>query len=90
MNLPSKFIHFIESLYNNSSLVAKWNIIDTEEIKVHKGLHQGCPLSPALFLLYINDVVNYYVNNEECQKMKIFEGNSQVSCNCSIVQEFLK
>ena len=62
MNLPSKFIHFIESLYNNSSLVAKRNIIDTEEIQVHKGLHQGCPLSPALFLLYINDVVNYLKN----------------------------
>ena len=75
MNLPSKFIHFIERLYNNSSLVAKRNIIDTEEIQVHKGLHQGCPLSPVLFLLYTNDVVNYYVNDKECQKMSIFESN---------------
>ena len=72
MNLPSKLIHFIERLYNNSSLVAKRNIIDTEEIQVHKGLHQGCPLSPVLFLLYINDIVNYYVNNEECQKNEHF------------------
>ena len=59
MNLPPKFIHFIESLYSNSTLVAKWNIIDTEEIQVHKGLHQGCPLSPALFLLYINGDLSY-------------------------------
>lgn len=58
LGMDNATIHYINKLYSNSTVALKWNGIDNQTISVKKGLRQGCPLSPILFLLYINHIVN--------------------------------
>ena len=53
LGMDNATIHYINKLYSNSTVALKWNGIDNQTISVKKGLRQGCPLSPILFLLYI-------------------------------------
>jgi hypothetical protein len=56
MGVPREFIDMIASVYNHS--VARVRLANgevTAEIGVGRGVRQGCPLSPILFDMYIND-----------------------------------
>jgi len=57
MGVPKKLLKFIQSMYASSSMQVKLpNSTRSSAWKVSKGLRQGCPLSPLLFSIFINDI----------------------------------
>lgn len=57
-NINPYIINFIKKLYKNSKACIRINSHFTEFFPMEKGVRQGCPLSPTLFNLFINDFLD--------------------------------
>ena len=62
--IPEHLSSAIRSLYDDSRIVIKTPNTISEEVKINKGLRQGCSLSPTLFNIYIK-VVNIWMGEVE-------------------------
>ena len=58
VNIKGQFLKLIESLCRQSCCAVKIGKFRTEFMLCKTGVRQGCPLSPILFNLYINDLLN--------------------------------
>ena len=58
VNIKGKFLTLIQSLYKKSTCAVKVNNCRTDFFSCRKSLRQECPLSPILFDLYINGLLN--------------------------------
>jgi len=56
LGIRGKSLQFIRNLYLSSKACVKLNSQLSNSFNVKKGVRQGCPLSPILFNLFINDV----------------------------------
>ena len=56
--IRGNILHAIQSLYKDVSCAVSINGILTEWFPVRQGVKQGCGLSPTLFAIYINDLVD--------------------------------
>lgn len=59
LGIVDTFCHAIMSIYTNVLCSVRLNGHYTDWFTVNSGLKQGCPLSPILFNLYINDLVSF-------------------------------
>ncbi|UYV70767.1 hypothetical protein LAZ67_8000536 [Cordylochernes scorpioides] len=57
VGLSGRFIKLIQNYYAQMMAAVRWNGSFTEFIKIQSGVLQGEPLSPYLFILFINDLV---------------------------------
>lgn len=48
---------YIKHIYNSSQVRLQFDEKFTEYIKLERGLRQGCPLSPTLFIMFINHII---------------------------------
>ena len=55
--LPNYLINTIKSIYRNTKVRIKFKEDLSELISINKGVRQGCGLSPVLFNIYINKIV---------------------------------
>ncbi|MCO5585636.1 hypothetical protein L7F22_039571 [Adiantum nelumboides] len=53
-----KALRFVKVLYSHSQVCIRVGDRLSEPIKIERGVRQGCPGSPTLFNIFINDVIN--------------------------------
>ena len=73
------FIHWIRQIYSNATTRVKVNGFLSENIPLRRGVRQGCPLSPLLYVLIIEilalqfrknpDIVGFTVGGEKIISM---------------------
>ena len=56
-NINGKVYTVIKNMYKNMDFTIKLNDMLTEKFKIENGVKQGCPLSPTLFNIFINDFI---------------------------------
>uniref|UniRef100_L7LU83 Putative tick transposon n=1 Tax=Rhipicephalus pulchellus TaxID=72859 RepID=L7LU83_RHIPC len=56
LGLPKTLLSTIKQLYSGNTVTASFAGVTTESVEVCKGLRQGCPLSPILYLLYVSEL----------------------------------
>lgn len=57
MGIRGKMLAFVRSLYRNSSVKVRANDgSHSDSFRLLRGVRQGCPMSPVLFDIYINDM----------------------------------
>jgi hypothetical protein len=59
-NVPNYLLNAIKSIYRNTKVRIKINEDLSEPIPTNKGARQGCGLSPILFNIYINKIVQEF------------------------------
>ena len=67
----------MESMYKEVRFSVKLGNTSTPSFKTSVGVKQGCVLSPTLFSIYINDMVNIF-NDPDCHPVCVNDQN--VSC----------
>ena len=55
--IPNYLLNTIKCIYRNTKVRIKFNDGISEPIYVNKGVRQGCGLSPVLFNIYINKII---------------------------------
>ena len=76
MGVSAKLIRCVRSLYTHSRVAVKVGGKAEDWFEEKIGLRQGCPLSPLLFLIYINGIVNKFKETGEGVTVQ----QSRVSC----------
>ncbi|KAL3209132.1 hypothetical protein MRX96_038350 [Rhipicephalus microplus] len=52
IDMPPTWIDLLQRLYSNNMVIATFGQTSMEPVSVRRGLKQGCPLSPLLYILY--------------------------------------
>lgn len=63
MNFGTRFMTVMEAIYNKPKAKIKLNNARSGFILINQGTHQGCPLSPLLFALFIEPLANMIHNS---------------------------
>lgn len=54
---PRQLIKVVKNLYEETKIVLNFRTEKSEEILTNKGVRQVCPMSPTLFNIYINNII---------------------------------
>jgi len=57
---PNYLLNTIKCIYSNTKVIIKFNDGISEPIYVNKGVRQGCGLSPVLFNIYLNKIIQEF------------------------------
>ena len=69
LGINGVFMRNIEAMYQNTEYCLKLKNGHTPAIKSNLGLKQGCPLSPMLFNLYIDDIKDIF--DDKCDPITV-------------------
>lgn len=77
-HFPKMFIDYIKSYYKNFQFYTDTDTIKTDVLDWKKGLIQGCPLSPTLFALTLNYVLQYLQDKHLAERSYQFKDGPKV------------
>ncbi|MBS3168446.1 hypothetical protein J4216_04930 [Candidatus Woesearchaeota archaeon] len=74
IGLNTNQIKLMENLYKNNTtqIITKYGL--TEKFSYENGVRQGCPLSPVLFIIFFDPIIDYLEKRKEKDGFK-FENN---------------
>ena len=65
LGFEGKMLLMLQALYKDVKGTAELGDLNSREVKMNKGLKQGCNLSPILFALYLKDLGEQLVESGE-------------------------
>ena len=65
IGFSGKELELIKDIYAKTKCAVKMNNKTTEYFSFTKGVRQGCPLSPILFNIYVNEIFNRVNENND-------------------------
>lgn len=71
MKIGEKFLNAVESIYEEQEASLVITLDPTKSFLVKKGVRQGCPLSPLLFILVLEILLPKITNTEEIRGLEI-------------------
>ena len=78
LNMPPDMLRAVQALYKGATYLLQDGCKQTQQVPVARGIKQGCPLSPLLFSLYINDLPANL--QQRCPAEGVACGASRVRC----------
>ena len=78
-NFGDKFIHWIKTLYTKRQSYVMNNGFLTERISIQRGIFQGCPISPYLFLFDIEIMALLIRQNENIKGISVMNQEAKIS-----------
>ena len=57
-NVPSIIVRMLIFVYTQQEAWVKWGALTSEKFKISNGTRQGSVLSPSLFAIYLDDLLN--------------------------------
>jgi len=70
MNIDEKFIGWVRLLFGNASATVNFNGQPGSSFRIERGVMQGCPLAPYLFLI-VGEILTHTI------KKAVSEGDSR-------------
>ena len=92
VGINGNLFNLIKYLYGKIKCVIKIKNHNTEFFNYSKGVRQGCPLSPVLFNLYINDifdVIDKHLISDGKNKINVLMGLGEKSQNLNIFYKYI-
>ena len=78
-NFGADIINWVKLLYNNSNSCVINNGNFTEFFPINRGVRQGCPLSPYIFILCVESLAHCVRKNEHIKGIEIKENKHIIS-----------
>jgi nitrogen regulatory protein PII-like uncharacterized protein len=78
-NFPPKFTSWVQTLYNGISTCTQNNGHASEFFQPSRGVRQGCPLSPLLFVIAVEFLALSIRNNEKIEGITINKEEIKIS-----------
>ena len=75
-HIPVTLLKAIVDIYTQNKILKKYNNKLSKLVKINKGVCQGCPLSPTLFNIYLDELITKW------QKQDITEIKLSKTKNC--------
>uniref|UniRef100_A0A670J9A9 Reverse transcriptase domain-containing protein n=1 Tax=Podarcis muralis TaxID=64176 RepID=A0A670J9A9_PODMU len=71
MEVGQEFLNGIKAIYTDQKARLIVNNVITEDIKISKGTRQGCPLSPLLFIVVLEVLLNAIRQNKQIKGVTV-------------------
>jgi len=90
LNLGPSFINWVKALYSNVVSCVLNNGFVTNFFEIKRGVRQGDPLSPYLFIIALEVLANSIRNNKDIEGIKVNSNEMKLSIFADDMTAFLK
>ena len=62
--IPDTLLKAIVDIYTQNKCLIKFNNKLSQPVETNKGIRQGCPLSPTLFTIHLDEIITKWQNQD--------------------------